>query len=396
MPSCNSSIEVQPDEEQDTISSILAPDDQEIYSISGGNYIRECPDEFPNATSRILVNRDLKVPIISTASTRNPSTHDAAADLGNYIATSYSGIIHYPREGPIFHQGIGHFRPQLKLGRVNRIIIYPGCFNPPHLGHLAVLNRAFSCAQDLNVIAAIVIPVGNRGGDSEKDYTEKVSLTQSQRARLWTGGHEPHDWLWVFGGDSDEWDVFRWELTRMTARDGFDLQFVWLGGPDHVGRYHASDSPWDCKDMIVTDAGREADFVKADGSLDRITGCGSWTPVSLDKKKTIQEATNTAEWILSSLSVTVLGQRAYDGLIEEIALEYTTRMKGVRVCKREGAEDGWIRFVPASNGPMQVSSTDIRRTISTCRLDGLFEKLKGKALHPEILIQHIRDAKHSK
>src|SRR5271155_2549789 len=49
--------------------------------------------------------------------------------------------------------------PLLSKDRVNRVLVYPGAFNPPHVGHLGVLRHAFESSPDLNVVAGIVLPV---------------------------------------------------------------------------------------------------------------------------------------------------------------------------------------------------------------------------------------------
>src|SRR5271167_970439 len=49
--------------------------------------------------------------------------------------------------------------PLLSKDRANRVLIYPGSFNPPHIGHLSVLRHAFESSPDLNIVAGIVVPV---------------------------------------------------------------------------------------------------------------------------------------------------------------------------------------------------------------------------------------------
>jgi hypothetical protein len=50
---------------------------------------------------------------------------------------------------------------------------------------------------------------------------------------------------------------FRRHLTDVIARDGFDLQFVVLGGPDYMRRYSTPPwKAWDCEEIITSDAGR--------------------------------------------------------------------------------------------------------------------------------------------
>lgn len=286
----NSSIDVLADEEREDIPTPSTPDDNEYFN-----------DELPHTTTRNMVNRDPKRPLISAASTRKPSAYRAVADLGNYIEECYYKNTSSPRR-PIFNKGAGHFTPQLEQNRKNRIIIYPGCFNPPHRNHQALLNRAFSCTQDIHVIAAIVLPLTN---DTKSHMT--IKFTKAEKARLWTGDYAPHDWLWVYQKSHSEWDEFRTSLARAITTDGFKLQFILLTGSDHVRRDSFPDT-WDCENVVVGDVGRKADFVRADGSLARVDGCGSWALLPFNQKNITWKAKDTAEWLLGSLSFTMVGQ----------------------------------------------------------------------------------------
>ncbi|KAI4864960.1 hypothetical protein F4820DRAFT_422202 [Hypoxylon rubiginosum] len=289
----NISIQVLADEERDSIPSPLPPTDYE-RSLA----------RLPNATTRNLVNKDPKRPILGAASYLNPSKDHRVADLDKYIEAAYDPYEKPSSRRPIFNQAAGHFRPQLEQRLMNRIILYTGCFNPPHRGHQEMLNRVFSCTRDINVIAAIVKPIGGQS----KEYTDDVSFTRDQKIQLWTGNQGPHDWLWVYDRSSDEWEIFRDRLTRAIRRDGFHLEFVWLGGPDHVKTDDVSKEVWGCEDIIVSDVGRMADFVRPNGKLIRLTTCTPWKPVSIDRKKMVRKSTDTAEWILGSLSFTMLGK----------------------------------------------------------------------------------------
>ncbi|KAI2468617.1 hypothetical protein F4781DRAFT_254363 [Annulohypoxylon bovei var. microspora] len=362
------------------ISSQFTKDDRRVH-----------PYKLPNATTRNLINKGPKLPIIGATSTENLS-YNVAANLEDYIVASYYDNMPPPSRRPIFDQRIGHFRPQLKKNRVNRIIVYNGCFNPPHRAHQALLNLAFSCAQDLNVIAAIVVPVGDssiRG----KHFTEEVCFTIKQRVRLWTGDGGPHDWLWVYDRGRTGWEAFREILERNVSRDGFPLEFINVIGPDHFEKYDGRRRIVSgCDNTIISDVGRKAGFVFAHATLTEVRGCGHWKPISSLEKIATQKANDTASWLLSSLSFTMLGREAYNGLVEEIKLEFTSRMKRVRVCRRRGEHGGWIRFIPSdSNSAMGMSSTDIRRTLVTYPPDELLERLRGKALHPEILVQLMQE-----
>ncbi|XXG99597.1 hypothetical protein Hte_005938 [Hypoxylon texense] len=376
----NTSIQALADEERESISSPLTPTDYEKTLATR-----------PNTTTRNLVNKGPRLPILGAACTLISSEGHPVADLDKYIEEAYYPYGIPSSRRPIFNHGTGHFRPQLEQCRMNRIIVYPGCFNPPHRGHQALINRAFSCTRDINVIAAIIVPVTGQ----RKQYTDDVWFEKAQRIQLWTGNQGPHDWLWFYERRGREWDEFQERLISAVKRDGFHLEFILLCGPDNVDMDHMSpkDDIWGCKNIIVSDVGRAASFVRANGKLTRLSTCTAWEPVSIDPREIVRKSTDTAEWILSSLSLTMSGQKTYGALIEEIGAEYANRMRGVALCRHRRAAHRWIRYVPDVDGMMQMSSTDIRRTIARCPVDQLSEKLKGKALHPELLVQFVRENK---
>ena len=77
--------------------------------------------------------------------------------LAPYIQQAHShksGHVLPPAGDQIF--GDPQTAPRLDKTRTNRIIVYPGSFNPPHRGHLHLLNHAYyHGVPDLNVVAAI-------------------------------------------------------------------------------------------------------------------------------------------------------------------------------------------------------------------------------------------------
>ncbi|KAI1099607.1 hypothetical protein F4804DRAFT_321451 [Jackrogersella minutella] len=369
----------------DLLPSLLSLDNSlEVFDNAVEEHEEEAHDGLPiTATTRNLVNKDPKRPIIRAASTRSSSEDHVVADLADYIKDACQDT-GYCKQLPIFSQGAGHFTPQLEQNRMNRILLYTGCFNPPHHGHQALLNHAFSCSQDLNVIAAIVLPVDD--WVVQRKPIGDIWFTKERRTQLWTGD-ELHDWFWVYKREMCTWHGLRQSLERKVKADGFHLEFINLCGPDHVGVDYVTSY---CKNVIVSDVGRAADFIRADGTLAHIKGCRSWEPVSYDTIEMKREAADTARWLLSSLSFTMLGEEHYRGLIEEIYSEYASRMKGVQLCRRRNDPNRWVRFIPAPSGAATISSTEIRRIIKEGPRRQVLEKLKGKALHPEMLAGLIR------
>lgn len=77
-------------------------------------------------------------------------------------------------------------------------------------------------------------------------------------------------------------------------------------------------------------------------------------------------------------------------MIESIQAESAQRTAKVRVCSRRGAPDEWVRFIPASDDTVLISSTEIRDIITTCPSHHLYERLESIALHPEILVELVQ------
>ncbi|KAL5410246.1 hypothetical protein PMIN04_010705 [Paraphaeosphaeria minitans] len=165
------------------------------------------------------------------------------ADLGGYIASCHA--TQYQRFGitdRVFDQGMTNVRPRLRSDRTNRIILYPGSFNPPHRGHETLLRRAFEGSQDIDVIAAIVVLLDDNDVEAKCLHLgQRFTLAKEERVRLWRG-YGPHDWRWVYDGSERDWHSFRLRLTDVITGDGFDLKFVVLAGLDYIKR--DSTPPW--------------------------------------------------------------------------------------------------------------------------------------------------------
>ncbi|KID63637.1 uncharacterized protein G6M90_00g064370 [Metarhizium brunneum] len=115
---------------------------------------------------------------------------------------------------------------------VNKILVYPGSFDPPHRGRLELLTHVFHHRDD--IIAVIVIPLDDDDIRTKCRATgDKLLFTKQERVKIWRG-HGPSDWLWVFDRSATDWSPFRRNLIKATAEDGFRLDFVLLAGPDQI------------------------------------------------------------------------------------------------------------------------------------------------------------------
>ncbi|KAK1599318.1 uncharacterized protein LY79DRAFT_683322 [Colletotrichum navitas] len=186
---------------------------------------------------------------------------DQTAELGKYIAKCRS-----KRHPAVFNTDK---QPLLKKGQKNRVLVYAGCFNPPHLGHYNILRRAFEGSRDINVIAAIILPLDDNSLEAKcKRKGQSLVLSKSERAHLWRSDARFMPEWWVHSSSTDRWDRLRRRLEKAVEVDGFEIQFTAVLGPDYVARYERYDGYcWDCHETITSDAGRSSDLLKPDGSL---------------------------------------------------------------------------------------------------------------------------------
>lgn len=123
--------------------------------------------------------------------------------------------------------------------KVSRILTYRGCFSPPHQGHKDVLCHGFfRGGEDLNIIAAIVYFLDDESVKAkyaeDAGDSESFVLTQSQRIRLFNNGGMYGGLHYCYPNDiGEKWD-FQKKLQEEAAKDGFEISFIMLMGPDYL------------------------------------------------------------------------------------------------------------------------------------------------------------------
>ena len=211
----------------------------------------------------------------------NVSRLPAPTSLGHYIRKALRPSHTFPHRENIHS-------PTLQHGTTNRILIYRGSFNPPHKGHLALLNYAFAnCWRDLNIILAIILPLDDHSvfskvSSTESDDRKLLKLTRDERVKIWLGYGGLPGYYWVFPDFSFEWPLFEDNLLIEVEGAGFSLEFCYLFGADHMKnvpcRYYWSR----CRNLISSDVGRDTEMAGASG-MGQLGDYDPWEDASVEK-----------------------------------------------------------------------------------------------------------------
>lgn len=329
------------------------------------------------------------------------------ASLSKYIESCYYEDSRFaPIRTNIFDQGITHKPPRLLKEQKNRILLYPGAFNPPHRGHMELLVRAFTYSQDINVIAAIIIPL-NDAYVQHKSFIagDGLAFTLEERVRLWRG-HVPHDWFWVYDRGDTDWDFFRRELEACITRDGFELEFVGLLGPDYISDDASLPwNSWGCKSMVTSNVYRPASFLTSNKTLVQLRECEAWGPVVWNYSALTQFVWRGVSFaagatallaptaLLKELPQCIDPQYLHNEMHKLHQIE-VDRMRDVSVCCRKGHPDETIRFIWSQEGGAALSSTRIRRTLTN--YPARATSLSSMALNTDILANIMMSRKRDR
>ena len=181
-----------------------------------------------------------------------------------------------PPDNPIFDSI--HSSPMLEKTRTNRVLVYPGSFNPPHRGHLHLLKHAFTRGtHDLNVIAAIILPRSDQGvANKVKAEKGNFMFGIDERSLLWKQDICFPPWAWVYNDSTTYFNKFSQRLIRATGKDGYLLEFVFLYGAGFAAPSSPPDPVDGCKTIILCDAARAAEYQRSSGRLKDFDGCTKW------------------------------------------------------------------------------------------------------------------------
>lgn len=189
-----------------------------------------------------------------------------------------------PPNNPIFDS---LHPPRLRKNLTNRILAYPGSFNPPHRGHLHLLKHAFTRGtHGLHVIAAIIIPASDTSV-AKKAKTEdgNFMFSSGERCHLWRSDLCFPPWAWVYNNGMTSFSDFSKQLIQAAKKDGFLLEFVPLYGAGSVSPLHLPDPVYGCKTIILSDTARAAEYQYSSGRLQNFFGCTKWRGARVHKDK---------------------------------------------------------------------------------------------------------------
>ena len=278
----------------------------------------------------------------------------------------------------------GRTGPKLRKNGLNRILIYPGGFNPPHKAHLALLEHTMKNAgDDWYMPAAIVVLLDDEIVARKVDDVEKpLRLTKEQRANIWRSSGIDNEKFWVFGGSRAEYHLYIENAKAKAKTAGIDLCFTELVGPDHIRRGTTAKADiWDCNSLITSDIARRSAFVVGESSVETLPQAHPWRHPQIrpERLQVIVHAKNRGR-TNAEMQQALCDSQQNLGRIWDTSL---TQHRGTK-----------IRFIAC--GPDEVldrdhSSTLLRQVASHCPESRIEAELEKHALSPKILFRYIQE-----
>jgi hypothetical protein len=310
--------------------------------------------------------------------------------------------------------------PLLQEDVPNRILVFVGCFNPPHLGHLELLAHVFLRA-DSHTIAAMLVPA--RDSVSKGCVKgEAFTLTKIQRSVLLQDDLLSR-FSWIYGDDHKNINHFQDTMIRLANAEGYALSFTGLAGSDHyaIGEHISNlGLGWGTGDLVTSDVTRPSCLVVASGAQPmRLRGCERWRKILPAKSnshkgrrwcwpcwkfrvicpelagKTLLRG-KTSHRLHTGNSGTKIFADEPSNLFGGIALQILRRCHEsdnsvMWICHRTDGE-GVVWFIssgrqyPTDERRPAISSTLIRKALDETENPKCFHAIKDMAMNPEQLL----------
>ncbi|KAI4097945.1 MAG: hypothetical protein L6R37_006764 [Teloschistes peruensis] len=254
--------------------------------------------------------------------------------------------------------------PKLVKGKINRIILYNGAFNPPHQGHLSLLRHIFyHGVHDLNVVAAFVQTLAdNYSLKKGRAAGGSFAFDRDTRCMLWKQHLHFPDWAWVHESD-ERFSGFLARLKEVTSADDFEVDYLPLKGPweyEHISPWHPVDFHYGATMLIISDASRAADYQRSSGRIRNFTGYNKWKVLLKLNAHMAKEDVDDDKWSTQADD----GHRSADRKSIPMDTAIHQDFKNIVQCRRSeiGDQKYQIRFVKTRENNRVKHSTDTSST----------------------------------
>jgi hypothetical protein len=327
-----------------------------------------------------------------------------SASLERYILQAEQ--LYLPRfeaSRDIFIRAPGVNTPTLEKDRSNRVLVFTGCFNPPHRGHRELLLHTYLRTDD-STIAVIVAPRNDTHLGS-KYLVQSHGFTRKQRDRLWQD-ELLQRFTWVYPGSHRDVNDFVKRMSRLAKIDGFRLTFTTVRGSDHTTLDEEPNWSGGTGSLITSDITRPSELIKqGDGVPYPVAGCSKWRKI-LPYRSVQKPEDEDACWPcwpcskLSKVYPQFRGMRASMECLPDDLQDILQRCHPARniiwLASRPVGGIFWFfpsgRQYPIDNRRPSVSSTIVRKLLSEYNGDheALYEALRPLVFNPGLLITMMR------